>query len=150
MDAIEGVGRPDVLLEDGKGLDGSAGADGKERLVAQTERGDRVGACERDGVLGRDEEAVDDRLCAKGRARIGAEDAVDEVERVKAEASQLLHVLHAAALEREDAHVGGRNVERGDAVPDQEVKIDGLVLEFERVGIRQRCVVEERDALFHV
>ena len=87
VDAIEGVGRPDVLLEDGKGLDGSAGADGKERLVAQTERGDRVGALERDGVLGRDEEAVDDRLCAKGRARIGAERAVDEVERVKAEAS---------------------------------------------------------------
>ena len=57
------------------------------------------------------------------------------MQRVKAEPPQLCHVVDAAPLEREDAHVGGRNVERGDAVADEEVKIDGVVVEPEGVGV---------------
>ena len=57
------------------------------------------------------------------------------MQRVKAEPPQLCHVVDAAPLQREDAHVGGRNVERGDAVADEEVKIDGVGVEPEGMGV---------------
>ena len=72
------------------------------------------------------------------------------MQRVKAEPPQLCHVVDAAPLEREDAHVGGRNVERGDAVADEEVKIDGVVVEPEGVGVGERGVVKEGKPLLDV